>query len=84
MARVVAAGGQAQGEQGNVNQHGFEKPTGPLVREVVNWRDPLLLPNWRRKCSIKAAESSSSLHVKSGNMVPSISCWDQDTASIFA
>ncbi|MFO7704384.1 MAG: translation initiation factor IF-2 N-terminal domain-containing protein, partial [Halopseudomonas sp.] len=64
------------------NQHGFEKPTGPLVREVVIG-ETITVAELAQKMSIKAAEVIKYMF-KSGNMVTINQVLDQDTASIIA
>jgi translation initiation factor IF-2 len=64
------------------NVHGFEKPTGPIVREVVIG-ETITVAELAQKMSIKAAEVIKYMF-KSGNMVTINQVLDQDTASIIA
>ena len=64
------------------NQHGFEKPTGPLVREVVIG-ETITVAELAQKMSVKAAEVIKYMF-KNGNMVTINQVLDQDTATILA
>ncbi|HDY98870.1 MAG TPA: translation initiation factor IF-2 [Pseudomonas sabulinigri] len=64
------------------NQHGFEKPTGPLVREVVIG-ETITVAELSQKMSVKAAEVIKYMF-KNGNMVTINQVLDQDTATILA
>ncbi|MEH6566874.1 MAG: translation initiation factor IF-2 [Halopseudomonas sp.] len=64
------------------NQHGFEKPTGPLVREVVIG-ETITVAELAQKMSVKAAEVIKYMF-KNGNMVTINQVLDQDTATIVA
>ncbi|EZQ15606.1 translation initiation factor IF-2 [Halopseudomonas bauzanensis] len=64
------------------NQHGFEKPTGPIVREVVIG-ETITVAELAQKMSVKAAEVIKYMF-KNGNMVTINQVLDQDTATILA
>ncbi len=64
------------------NQHGFEKPTGPVVREVVIG-ETITVAELAQKMSVKAAEVIKYMF-KNGTMVTINQVLDQDTASIVA
>ncbi|WP_285261135.1 translation initiation factor IF-2 [Halopseudomonas bauzanensis] len=64
------------------NQHGFEKPTGPIVREVVIG-ETITVAELAQKMSVKAAEVIKYMF-KNGNMVTINQVLDQDTATIVA
>ncbi|MAD28029.1 MAG: translation initiation factor IF-2 [Pseudomonadales bacterium] len=64
------------------NQHGFEKPTGPVVREVVIG-ETITVAELAQKMSVKAAEVIKYMF-KNGAMVTINQVLDQDTASIVA
>tara|TARA_R110002126_G_scaffold70064_5_gene176622 strand:- start:3399 stop:5912 length:2514 start_codon:yes stop_codon:yes gene_type:complete len=64
------------------NQYGFEKPTGPLVREVVIG-ETITVAELAQKMSVKAAEVIKYMF-KNGNMVTINQVLDQDTATILA
>src|SRR5690554_4716588 len=64
------------------NQHGFEKPTGPIVREVVIG-ETITVAELAQKMSVKAAEVIKYMF-KNGTMVTINQVLDQDTASIIA
>jgi translation initiation factor IF-2 len=81
MARRRGGGGKLKANKKR-NQHGFEKPTGPLVREVVIG-ETITVAELAQKMSIKAAEVIKYMF-KSGNMVTINQVLDQDTASIIA
>ncbi|WP_022964560.1 translation initiation factor IF-2 [Halopseudomonas pelagia] len=82
MARRRGGGGGKLKANKKRNQHGFEKPTGPLVREVVIG-ETITVAELAQKMSIKAAEVIKYMF-KSGNMVTINQVLDQDTASIIA
>ncbi|SDU38293.1 translation initiation factor IF-2 [Halopseudomonas salegens] len=64
------------------NQHGFEKPTGPVVREVVIG-ETITVAELAQKMSVKAAEVIKYMF-KNGTMVTINQVLDQDTAAIVA
>ncbi len=61
-------------------RHGFEKPTGPIVREVVI-PETLTVAELAQKMSIKAAEVIKAM-MKMGTMATINQVIDQDTATI--
>ena len=81
LARRRGGGGKLKANKKR-NQHGFEKPTGPLVREVVIG-ETITVAELAQKMSIKAAEVIKYMF-KAGNMVTINQVLDQDTASIIA
>ena len=64
------------------NQHGFEKPSGPVVREVVIG-ETITVAELAQKMSVKAAEVIKYMF-KNGTMVTINQVLDQDTAAIVA
>ncbi len=80
-ARRRGGGGKLKASKKR-NAHGFEKPTGPIVREVVIG-ETITVAELAQKMSIKAAEVIKYMF-KSGNMVTINQVLDQDTASIIA
>ncbi|MGI3131823.1 translation initiation factor IF-2 [Halopseudomonas pachastrellae] len=64
------------------NQHGFEKPSGPIVREVVIG-ETITVAELAQKMSVKAAEVIKYMF-KNGTMVTINQVLDQDTAAIVA
>lgn len=80
-ARRRGSGGKLKANKKR-NVHGFEKPTGPIVREVVIG-ETITVAELAQKMSIKAAEVIKYMF-KSGNMVTINQVLDQDTASIIA
>ncbi|WP_373186277.1 translation initiation factor IF-2 [Halopseudomonas sp.] len=80
-ARRRGGGGKLKANKKR-NAHGFEKPTGPIVREVVIG-ETITVAELAQKMSIKAAEVIKYMF-KSGNMVTINQVLDQDTASIIA
>ncbi|TVP88110.1 MAG: translation initiation factor IF-2 [Pseudomonadaceae bacterium] len=64
------------------NQHGFEKPTGPVVREVIIG-ETITVAELAQKMSVKAAEVIKYMF-KNGTMVTINQVLDQDTAAIVA
>ncbi|SDS93481.1 bacterial translation initiation factor 2 (bIF-2) [Halopseudomonas xinjiangensis] len=81
MARRRGGGGKLKAHKKR-NQHGFEKPTGPIVREVVIG-ETITVAELAQKMSVKAAEVIKYMF-KSGNMVTINQVLDQDTATIIA
>ncbi|PKM29232.1 MAG: translation initiation factor IF-2 [Gammaproteobacteria bacterium HGW-Gammaproteobacteria-11] len=81
MARRRGGGGKLKANKKR-NQHGFEKPTGPIVRDVVIG-ETITVAELAQKMSIKAAEVIKYMF-KQGNMVTINQVLDQDTASIIA
>ncbi len=61
-------------------QHGFEKPVGPVVREVVV-PEAITVAELAQRMSVKAAEVIKEL-MKMGSMVTINQMLDQDTAAI--
>ncbi len=61
-------------------QHGFEKPVGPIVREVVV-PEAITVADLAQRMSVKAAEVIKEL-MKMGTMVTINQMLDQDTAAI--
>ncbi|HFC53140.1 MAG TPA: translation initiation factor IF-2 [Gammaproteobacteria bacterium] len=61
-------------------QHGFEKPVGPIVREVVV-PEAITVADLAQRMSVKAAEVIKEL-MKMGSMVTINQMLDQDTAAI--
>ena len=82
MSRRRGGGGKLKAQKKRSNQHGFEKPTGPLVREVVIG-ETITVAELAQKMSIKAAEVIKYMF-KNGNMVTINQVLDQDTATIVA
>ncbi|WP_339844498.1 translation initiation factor IF-2 [uncultured Halopseudomonas sp.] len=80
-ARRRGGGGKLKANKKR-NVHGFEKPTGPIVREVVIG-ETITVAELAQKMSIKAAEVIKYMF-KAGNMVTINQVLDQDTASIIA
>ena len=80
-ARRRGGGGKLKAQRKR-NQHGFEKPTGPLVREVVIG-ETITVAELAQKMSVKAAEVIKYMF-KNGNMVTINQVLDQDTATIVA
>ena len=80
-ARRRGGGGKLKAQKKR-NQHGFEKPTGPVVREVVIG-ETITVAELAQKMSIKAAEVIKYMF-KNGNMVTINQVLDQDTATIIA
>ncbi len=66
--------------QAPVSQHGFEKPTAPVVREV-SIPETITVAELASKMSIKAAEVIKEM-MKMGSMVTINQMLDQETASI--
>ncbi len=64
------------------NQHGFEKPTGPVVRDVIIG-ETITVAELAQKMSVKAAEVIKYMF-KNGTMVTINQVLDQDTAAIVA
>ncbi|HDZ55733.1 MAG TPA: translation initiation factor IF-2 [Pseudomonas xinjiangensis] len=81
LARRRGGGGKLKAHKKR-NQHGFEKPTGPLVREVVIG-ETITVAELAQKMSVKAAEVIKYMF-KNGNMVTINQVLDQDTATIVA
>lgn len=81
MARRRGGGGKLKAHKKR-NQHGFEKPTGPIVREVVIG-ETITVAELAQKMSVKAAEVIKYMF-KNGNMVTINQVLDQDTATIVA
>lgn len=81
LARRRGGGGKLKAHKKR-NQHGFEKPTGPVVREVVIG-ETVTVAELAQKMSVKAAEVIKYMF-KNGNMVTINQVLDQDTASIVA
>lgn len=63
-----------------LKQHGFEKPTGPIVREV-SIPETITVAELAQKMSVKAAEVIKVL-IKLGTMATINQVLDQDTATI--
>ena len=82
MSRRRGGGGKLKAQKKRSNQHGFEKPTGPLVREVVIG-ETITVAELAQKMSVKAAEVIKYMF-KNGNMVTINQVLDQDTATIVA
>ena len=82
MSRRRGGGGKLKAQKKRSNQHGFEKPTGPLVREVVIG-ETITVADLAQKMSVKAAEVIKYMF-KNGNMVTINQVLDQDTATIVA
>ncbi|PAU86246.1 translation initiation factor IF-2 [Pseudomonas sp. WN033] len=80
LSRRRGGGGKLKAKKRN--QHGFEKPTGPLVREVVIG-ETITVAELAQKMSVKAAEVIKYMF-KNGTMVTINQVLDQDTASIVA
>ena len=80
-ARRRGGGGKLKANKKR-NVHGFEKPTGPIVREVVIG-ETITVAELAQKMSIKAAEVIKYMF-KAGNMVTINQVLDQDTATIIA
>src|SRR5690606_5545355 len=80
-ARRRGGGGKLKAQKKR-NQHGFEKPTGPIVREVVIG-ETITVAELAQKMSVKAAEVIKYMF-KNGTMVTINQVLDQDTASIIA
>ncbi len=72
------AGGAARGGRGGANQHGFEKPTAPVVHEV-SIPESITVAELAKKMSIKAAEVIKVMF-KMGAMATINQVLDQDTA----
>ncbi|MEH6387483.1 MULTISPECIES: translation initiation factor IF-2 [Pseudomonas] len=81
LARRRGGGGKLKAHKKR-NQHGFEKPTGPVVREVVIG-ETVTVAELAQKMSVKAAEVIKYMF-KNGNMVTINQVLDQDTATIVA
>src|SRR5690554_1675373 len=81
LARRRGGGGKLKAQKKR-NQHGFEKPTGPIVREVVIG-ETITVAELAQKMSVKAAEVIKYMF-KNGTMVTINQVLDQDTASIIA
>ena len=81
MARRRGGGGKLKAQKKR-NQHGFEKPTGPIVREVVIG-ETITVAELAQKMSIKAAEVIKYMF-KNGTMVTINQVLDQETATIIA
>ena len=81
MARRRGGGGKLKAQKKR-NQHGFEKPTGPIVRDVVIG-ETITVAELAQKMSIKAAEVIKYMF-KNGTMVTIIQVLDQETATIIA
>lgn len=81
-ARRRGGAGKLKAQKKRNNQHGFEKPTGPVVREVVIG-ETITVAELAQKMSVKAAEVIKYMF-KSGNMVTINQVLDQDTATIVA
>lgn len=81
LARRRGGGGKLKAQKKR-NQHGFEKPTGPIVREVVIG-ETVTVAELAQKMSVKAAEVIKYMF-KNGTMVTINQVLDQDTASIIA
>ena len=81
LARRRGGGGKLKAQKKR-NQHGFEKPTGPIVREVVIG-ETITVAELAQKMSVKAAEVIKYMF-KNGNMVTINQVLDQDTATIVA
>ncbi len=81
LARRRGGGGKLKAHKKR-NQHGFEKPTGPIVREVVIG-ETITVAELAQKMSVKAAEVIKYMF-KNGNMVTINQVLDQDTATIVA
>jgi len=80
MNRRRGGGGKLKAKKRN--QHGFEKPTGPIVREVVIG-ETITVAELAQRMSIKAAEVIKYMF-KNGTMVTINQVLDQDTAAIVA
>src|SRR5690554_5646140 len=81
LARRRGGGGKLKAQKKR-NQHGFEKPTRPIVREVVIG-ETITVAELAQKMSVKAAEVIKYMF-KNGTMVTINQVLDQDTASIIA
>src|SRR5690554_2180997 len=81
LARRRGGGGKLKAQKKR-NQHGFEKPTGPIVREVVIG-ETITVAELAQKMSIKAAEVIKYMF-KNGTMVTINQVLDQETATIIA
>ena len=81
-ARRRGGAGKLKAQKKRSNQHGFEKPTGPVVREVVIG-ETITVAELAQKMSVKAAEVIKYMF-KNGNMVTINQVLDQDTATIVA
>ena len=81
VARRRGGGGKLKAQKKR-NQHGFEKPTGPIVREVVIG-ETITVAELAQKMSVKAAEVIKYMF-KNGTMVTINQVLDQDTATIVA
>ena len=81
MARRRGGGGKLKAQKKR-NQHGFEKPTGPIVRDVVIG-ETITVAELAQKMSIKAAEVIKYMF-KNGTMVTINQVLDQETATIIA
>ena len=81
MARRRSGGGKLKAQKKR-NQHGFEKPTGPIVREVIIG-ETITVAELAQKMSIKAAEVIKYMF-KNGTMVTINQVLDQETATIIA
>ncbi|MBA4500775.1 translation initiation factor IF-2 [Marinobacterium marinum] len=68
----------SRGRGGNQNQHGFEKPTAPVVHEV-SIPESITVAELAKKMSIKAAEVIKAMF-KMGAMATINQVLDQDTA----
>ncbi len=70
-----------RGRSGGPNQHGFEKPTAPVVHEV-NIPESITVAELAKKMSIKAAEVIKVMF-KMGAMATINQVLDQDTSLLF-
>lgn len=81
-ARRRGGGGKLKAQKKRNNQHGFEKPTGPIVRDVIIG-ETITVAELAQKMSIKAAEVIKYMF-KNGTMVTINQVLDQETATIIA